>query len=89
MKHLKHVTLAGRFRPTGKTRHSIGSAKAPVPSSLSIGQMPDDPGYYLLYLDEGGHEITDTYHETLQSALEQASWEFEVPETAWIDMEAH
>lgn len=83
MKYLKKVELQGRFTPTGKTRHFIGSQRAPTPTTLMIGQEEGDPGFYLLYLDSSGNEITDTYHDTVSKAMEQANWEFSVDESDW------
>lgn len=48
----------------------------PAPAALRISQYQGDAGFYLLYLDLDGEEITDTYHMTLQDAFEQANWEF-------------
>jgi hypothetical protein len=48
-----------------------------------IAQLPPDEGFYLLYLDANGDEITDTYHESLEKALSQAKWEFNVEVDEW------
>jgi hypothetical protein len=50
---------------------------------LVIAQLPPDGGYYLLYLNNQGDELTDTYHETLDKALNQAKWEFEIEPDEW------
>ena len=31
-----------------------------------IAQLLPDPAYCLLYMDESGEEITDTYHDSLE-----------------------
>jgi hypothetical protein len=51
---------------------------------LQIVCYADDAGYYLLYLDKNGKEITDTYHETIESAIEQADLEFNLTDNLWI-----
>jgi hypothetical protein len=43
----------------------------------------DDSGYYLLYLDETGEELTDTYHDSLEKAFSQAEREFQCKEEEW------
>jgi len=50
---------------------------------LRIVKYIDDPGYYLLYCDEHGQELTDTYHESLADAMTQAEWEFQVRAHDW------
>jgi hypothetical protein len=50
---------------------------------LRISQYVGDPGFYLLYLDAEGNELTDTYHETLEKAMSQAEWEFDVRPDEW------
>jgi len=55
----------------------------PIPSELRIVKFQNDPGFYLLYLDDGGNELTDTYHENLERALEQGNWEFNVKPDEW------
>ena len=87
------ITLKPHHRPTGKTRHTSGTIsdegelirgpELPAPHSLMIAQLQPDRGYYLLYLDESGEEITDTYHDSLEKALEQAEWEFNVKTDEW------
>ena len=44
-------------------------------------------GYYLLYLDSEGNELTDTYHDTLESAFDQAEWEFRVQPAEWEEVD--
>src|SRR5689334_23034982 len=86
------IRLKPQHHPTGKTRHTEGylltesivrGAELPTPSELVIAQLPPDDGYYLLYLDNTGSEITDTYHDSLEKALEQAKWEFDVEPGEW------
>ena len=89
------ITLGAQHVPTGKTRHThgivipeglIAGEDLPTPSELIIAQIPPDDGYYLLYLDSQGDEITDTYHDTLEQALDQAKWEFQVEPHEWETM---
>jgi hypothetical protein len=87
------ITLKPHHRPTGNTRHPSGTIsdegeliRRPEllqPHALMIAQLLPDPGYLLLYLDEDGEEITDTYHESLEKALDQANWEFNIEPNEW------
>lgn len=70
-------------RVTGKTRHFRGADLLPPPHTLEIVQLPPDPGFYLLYLDEAGAEQTDTYHASIALAMEQAEYEFELSPPEW------
>jgi hypothetical protein len=90
----RRVTLASHHVPTGNTRHTqailtadgfIRGPELPPPHELLIAQLPPDEGYYLLYLDDQGEEITDTYHDSVDKALAQAKWEFDVDPEEWED----
>ncbi len=81
---LRYIRLGPQHLPTGKTRHFLGTSELPSPSELRIVQYTEDPGYYLLYFDETGEELTDTYHDTLSQAMEQAEWEFGVRPDEWL-----
>lgn len=80
---LRHVRLGPQHRPTGKTRHYLGTSELPPPAELRIVQYTEDPGYYLLYFDNQGAELTDTYHDSLAEAMQQAEWEFGVRPEEW------
>jgi hypothetical protein len=61
---------------TNRTRHVVdGEAKEPF-AQLAIARYPDDDGYYLFYLDAEGDVVTDTYHDSLAGAVEQADYEY-------------
>jgi hypothetical protein len=77
------MKLGDSHRPTGKTRHYRGGEECPPPAELRIIQFSDDPGFYLLYYDATGEEITDTYHESIDEAKAQAAFEFEVTPEEW------
>lgn len=88
----RRVTLKSRHAPTRKTHHFLSSLgddglirgpELPAPHALMIAQLRPDQGFYLLYLNEKGNEITDTYHESLEKALSQAKWEFNVELEEW------
>jgi hypothetical protein len=54
--------------PTGRTEHYSDGELLPKAAALQIVRSPDEPGYYLLYLDERGAEQTDTYHNSIEAA---------------------
>jgi hypothetical protein len=77
------VKLGLQHRPTGKTRHYLGTAQVPPAAMLNIVKYPDDEGFYLLHIDEDGNEIADTYHDSLEAAKQQANWEYSVRVEEW------
>ena len=69
--------------PQARPSTTTDGAELPPPSQLEIVTYPDDPGFYLLYLDDEGNELTDTYHDSQAEAMRQARWEFRVEEDEW------
>ncbi len=51
--------------------------------SLQVVQYDGDAGYYLIRYSESGTELTDTYHGTLESAFDQAKFEYCIDSTEW------
>ena len=84
---LRKRVLSGQNQPTGNTQHFRGKEKITIPDSLQIVRYPGDSGYYLLYFDKEGNELTDTYHDQLENALAQAEWEFSVTPEKWEILE--
>jgi hypothetical protein len=85
---IKNVTLNESHLRPGRTKHSIsdknGRSEFPPFTSLVITQCPDDPGFYLMHVCANG-QIADTWHETLDDALHQAEYEFEVKPEEWAE----
>jgi hypothetical protein len=83
---LRQLRLQAHHRPTGNTRHYAGDGLLPPPAILQIVQFSGDAGFYLLYLNENGEEMTDTYHDSLIGTLDQAEFEFSVKADEWDDI---
>ena len=58
---------------TFASRHFGDGGLLPPPAYLAITRLDPEEGYYLIYYDALGNEMTDTYHE---SAKDQAAFEF-------------
>ena len=58
--------------PTGKTRHTVNSEQVSDFYALAICKYENDSGYYLFYCNSEWDAITDTYHDTIERAKEQA-----------------
>ncbi len=53
------------------------------PVMLRIVQYEGNDGVYLFYRDSDGVELTDTLHDSVEQAHEQARFEFNVDSTEW------
>jgi hypothetical protein len=84
---LRKTTLSNQQKTAGRTRHIVMGTELPAPAALEVAKYPDDPGYYLFYLDDLGCQMSDTYHSSLEEALDQAKWEFGVDLQDWITTE--
>jgi hypothetical protein len=73
---LQFASLA-TAQPTGKTRHVVGRVKVKEFAALAIARYESDPrGVYLFYCDPSWNVITDTWHEDVAEARDQANFEF-------------
>jgi hypothetical protein len=77
-----HLQLATHHAPTGRTRHTIGGEPMKAPAALEI--VHRESGYFLLYIDDGGAEMTNTWHSSLDDAKSQAEFEFSVSPDEWL-----
>ncbi len=80
---LREIALRDRHVATGNARHFVGGELMPRPARLRISRYADDPGFYLLYIGDAGEELTDTWHPTLEDAMQQAAFEFDVKPNDW------
>ena len=81
---LRQLTLGPSTEATGKTRHFSGGGLFRIPAELQVVELPGSPGYYLLYFDDSGREMTDTFHDSVEQAVAQAEWEFNVKGRDWL-----
>jgi hypothetical protein len=80
---LYRVQLGSQHLPTGFTRHIIHGEPMEMPTELRIAQFPGAHEVYLFYCDDTGLELSDTLHETVARAMEQAELEFCVRPDDW------
>ena len=76
---LARVVLRASHQSSGKSLH-IGARR---PSELRVVRYEGQDGFFLLYCDESGKEMTDTWHHTLDEAFDQAEFEFSVQRHEW------
>ena len=80
---LRRIKLSSDQKPTGAVQHYRGGKALGPAHELQIVRYPTDEGYYLVRVDSQGREQTDTYHSSLDLALEQAHLEYGVKPELW------
>ena len=81
-----YTPIDERHRFTGKTRQIVAGQLMGPMAALAICQYADDPGFYLFGCDTDWRSITDTYHETLKEATEQAEFEYAGVTQTWTQV---
>ena len=83
---LRRVTL-GPHHHASLTKHTIrdkdGLRSFPPFVSLEIASYQGEKSCYLFHICSDGSG-TDTWHETVEDALDQAEWEFGVTPQEWV-----
>lgn len=79
---------------TGNTRHYMGTLidgrphpvnKLPDPEWVEISG--ENNAFYLLRFDSKGNCVADTWHQTLEDAMRQAAFEFNIASNEWTAIE--
>lgn len=65
-----------RHRFTGACKQMINGKLMGATAGLAICQYPGDGSYYLFGCDVDWKVVTDTYHQTIAEAKEQAEYEY-------------
>ncbi|MGD0014224.1 MAG: hypothetical protein ABSD56_07350 [Bryobacteraceae bacterium] len=74
----------GRHRSTGNCRQVVAGKLQGPAAGLAICQYEGETAYYLFGCDADWNTVTDTWHETLEGALQQAEFEYEGISRTWI-----
>lgn len=72
---LRWANVRGRA-PTGATRHVVRGQEVSEFAGLAITRYEDADGVYLFYCDVVWKVVSDTYHDSVDLAVEQAVREF-------------
>ena len=72
-KVLRYAVVSEDVEPTGATRHVARGVKLGPAAALAIASYGEDEGYYLYYLDDDGRVVTDTFHDSVDGAFDQAA----------------
>ena len=79
-----YVILDSRHIKTGNTEHWVGGQILEEVYGLAICKYDNDTGYYLFYCNRNWETITDTFHDTVEDAKDQAEFEFSNTVSTWI-----
>jgi hypothetical protein len=86
---IRRVKLGDHHLSPGRTNHMLVDSNGKRPfapfKELVIAHYPGTVGYYLMHHSTDGTG-TDTWHESLEDALHQAEWEFEVGSSEWVEI---
>jgi hypothetical protein len=85
----KRVVLGSHHLRPGRTKHTIQDANGireftPF-VSLEIASYPHTESCYLFHISQNG-EVADTWHQTVEEAIDQAEYEFGVQREEWINV---
>jgi hypothetical protein len=76
-----YTPIDWRHEHTDACRHWVGGELAQPAAGLVVCR--DDGGYYLFGCDASWEPVTDTWHETLDDALDQADAEYAGTRETW------
>ena len=72
-----------RHRATGNCRQLIDGKPQGPARGLAICQYDGEDVFYLFGCDAEWNTLTDTWHQTLEDALQQAEFEYEGVSATW------
>lgn len=72
-----------RHQPTGNCKQIVGGVLQEPAAGLAICQYEGEECFYLFGCDSAWQTITDTWHETLEDARNQAEFEYRSVSQTW------
>lgn len=77
-----YTRIDERHRPTGNCRHLANGNLVGAATGLAICRDADG-GFYLFGCDADWNTVTDTWHDSVEDALHQATFEYEGVDLTW------
>jgi hypothetical protein len=74
-----------RHRPTGACRHYFDGHRAGPASWMAICKFEDGNACYLFRYHPDKNCYSDTFHDSVEDAKEQAEFEYEGVTKTWVD----
>ena len=78
-----YTPIDERHRHTGNCEQIVAGELMGAAAGLAICQYEGEDSFYLFGCDENWETVTDTWHQTLQEAKEQAEFEYEGVSATW------
>ncbi len=75
--------IDSRHKHTGNCRQIVAGVLQGAAAGLAICQYEGESCYYLFGCDLEWNSVTDTWHQTLEEAKEQAEFEYEGVSETW------
>ena len=72
-----------RHRSMGNCRQIVAGVLQSPAAGLAICQYEGETAYYLFGCDSDWNSVTDTWHQSLEEALDQAEFEYEGISRTW------
>jgi len=79
-----YTSLDARHRKTRNTVHHAGGNEIEDPKGLAVCQYEGEDAFYLFGCNEDWKSQSDTWHETLDDAKEQAEFEYAGTSQTWV-----
>lgn len=78
-----YTVIDERHQPTRNCKQIVAGVLQGPAAGLAICQYKGEKSFYLFGCDSEWHSVTDTSHDTLEDAKEQAEFEYEGVSETW------
>ena len=79
--------IDNRHRPTGGCKQIVAGVLQGPAAGLAICQYEGEDAYYLFGCDDRWNSVTDSWHEMVQGAMQQAEFEYAGIWRTWLNHE--
>jgi hypothetical protein len=81
-----YTPIDHRHKFTGNCKQIVAGKVLEPLAGLAVCQYPNDNAFYLFGCDSDWNSKTDTWHQTLEDAKEQAEFEYEGTLGTWVSV---
>jgi hypothetical protein len=82
-KVILYTSIDGRHHFTGNCKQLVAGRLTGPMAALAICQYDGDNAYYLFGCDKDWNSITDSWHQDIEEAIDQAEFEYEGSRQTW------